>query len=516
MATETAALHHRPLPAASAWWRVPLRFSLTDAFFLVMLFWMFMADPAGWDRLLWDGDTALHTRVGDFILQHGYVPSADPFSFTKPGARWFPFQWLTGVIFAELNRLAGLKGIVLLCGIAIVLYLTVLARDMVKRGVNGLFALLLVMLAANASAIHYHARPHIFTLLFLTIAGSLVADDRVRHSWRIWLLVPLMMLWVNMHSGFPALLALLGLLMIGCALSGDWNDVRRYGAVFCACTAATLVNPNGIALHGHILRFLNDTWAMNNVNEYQSPVFRSEAMYCFMAILFLGLAAAAWHFARRRWTECLWIVFFAYAGLTSARHIPLFVIVALPPIGAMLTDVWAHWTAGRSRTSVLGVLAEISGKLSGKLQPLSAWSAVAIVAVVLFGNPRHWPLDLSSKYFPRDAVRKFEPQLAAARVFTTDQWGDYLLWTGYPRQKVFIDGRSDFYGEEIGRDYLTLLEARPGWRAALDRYKIDMVLVPPDTPLIDLLSCTNQWQVLYRDQQAVLLASQSSPRSVSP
>ncbi len=504
LATDTAPLHIHELNRESVWWRSCLRVSFTDVFFLVMLFWMFMADPSGWDRLVWDGDTALHTRVGDFILDHGYIPATDPFSFTKPGARWFPFQWLTGVVFSELNRWAGLKGIVLLCGIAIALYLTLLARDMVKRGVNGLVALLLVMLAANASAIHYHARPHLFTLLFLTIASALIAADRARPSWRIWMLGPLMVLWVNMHSGFPALLALVGLLVAGSALGREWAQVRRYGAVLAVCGAASLVNPNGIALHLHISQFLNSPWAMDNINEYQSPVFRSEAMYCYMAILFLGLMACAWHFARRHWTECLWIVFFAFASLSSARHIPLFAVIALPLIGLMLTDVWGAVIAGRPRTSVLGVLGEMSAKITDKLKPVGIWTVVVIVVVALFGG--HWPTDLSAKYFPREVARQFAPQLAASRVFTTDQWGDYLLWTGYPRQKVFIDGRSDFFGEQVGRDYVTILEARPGWRAALDRFQVNMVLVPPDTPLIELLSASGEWKILHRDQECALLA----------
>lgn len=501
--TPTAPLHPDSLetarPGRLAWARA----SFTDLFFAVLLFWMFVADPLGWDRLLWDGDTALHTRTGDFILNHGYVPSADPFSFTLPGARFFPLQWLTGVIFAELNRIAGLKGIVLLCGVAITLYLTLLARDMVKRGVNGLLAVLLVLLAANASAIHYHARPHIFTLLFLAIAGLMIAEDRTRPSWRIWMLPALMILWVNMHSGFPALLALVGLLIMGRALSKDWPQVRRYGSVFGACALASLVNPNGIALHRHISGFLNNSWAMANVNEYQSPVFRSEPMTCYMAILFLGLAAAAWHFSRRQWTECLWIVFFAAGSLTSARHIPLFVIVALPLIGVMLTEVWKRATAGQSRTSVLGVLGEVSEKLDGQLRPLSVWTAAVVIGVAVFAH--QWPTDLSAKYFPRDVVHRFAPQLARSRVFTTDQWGDYLLWTGYPRQKVFMDGRSDFYGEQVGGEYLTLLGGLPGWRDVLDRYRVDLVLLPPDTPLVELLANTGVWKVLQRDQQSVLL-----------
>jgi hypothetical protein len=481
---------------------------MTDLFFLTLLFWLFMADRAGWDRLLWDGDTAMHTRTGDFILDHGHVPTTDPFSFTRPDHRWIALQWLTGTTFAWLNRTFGLKGIVLLCGAVIALYLTVLARDMVLRGVNGLIALLLVMVGTSASMIHFHARPHLFTLLFLTLASFLIARDREQESWRIWLLAPLMVLWVNMHSGFPALLAVLGLLAVGCALSQDWHKTKRYAAVLAACVAATLINPNGIALHLDIAKFLNSSWAMANISEYQSPVFRSETMYCYMGLLFLALIACARHFARREWTECLWILFFATGSLVSARHIPLFIVMTLPLIGLALNEAWAKLTAGQSRTSVAGVLGEMSEKVTGNLQAVSIWTAVVILGVALFANPKNWPTDLSAKYFPVTVAHDFASNLEKGRVFTSDQWGDYLLWTGYPRQKVFIDGRSDLYGEEIGNDYVTILEARPGWREAMDRYKVNMVLVPPETPLIELLSFNPAWHVLHRDKQSVLLAMQ--------
>ena len=315
-----------------------------------------------------------------------------------------------------------------------------------------------------------------------------------------------MILWVNMHSGFPALLAVLGILALGCALSKDWPKTKRYASVFAACAAATLINPNGIALHVHVAKFLNSPWAMANINEYQSPVFRSEAMYCYMGILFLALIACGRHFARREWTECLWILFFAAGSLVSARHIPLFIAMALPLVGLALNELWVKFTAGRSPSSVPGVLAEISEKATGNLQPVRPWTAVFVVCVALFANSKSWPTDLSAKFFPVSLVSDYEGVLSSNRVFTTDQWGDYLLWTGYPRQKVFMDGRSDFYGDEIGRDYLTILEARPGWREALDRYKVNMVMVPPETPLIELLSFTPGWSVLHRDQQAVLLA----------
>lgn len=506
-----------PSPAAvettrSTGWARRFTPSLTDVFFFAILFWLFVSDPSGWDRLLWDGDTALHTRTGDFILDHGHVPTTDPFSYTRPGERWFALQWLTGLTFAVLNRAAGLKGIVLLSGVVIVLYLTLLLRDMVKRGSSGLVALLLVMAGANASVIHFHARPHIFTLLYLVVANAIIAADREKPSWRVWLLVPLTIVWANMHSGFPAILAVLGILVAGSALSRNWTNVKRYGIVTAACGLATLINPNGIALHLHILKFLNSPWAMDNINEYQSPVFRTEPMHYYMALLFLALMVCARHFARREWTECLWILFFAAASLTSARHIPLFIVTTLPMIGAALTSLWNEFSATQARTSVAGVLADLAEKSTVKIRPLSVWAVIAVAGVALFGKQDNWPKDLSPKYFPRAAVSGMESQLAASHVFTTDQWGDYLLWTGYPNQRVFMDGRSDFFGEKVGTEYVTAANGQPGWREILDRYKVDTVLLSPATPLIELLSSDPSWRVLRRDEQAVLLSRTTAVR----
>jgi hypothetical protein len=84
---------------------------------------------------------------------------------------------------------------------------TVLLRDMVKRGAHGIAALLIALMIANASSIHLHARPHLFTILFFVFAHYLIARDRERPSKQIWWLVPLTVVWANVHSGFPVLAA---------------------------------------------------------------------------------------------------------------------------------------------------------------------------------------------------------------------------------------------------------------------------------------------------------------------
>src|SRR5216684_3260853 len=91
-----------PQSHAAAFSTIPrfLRFSLTDVLFLGLLMWTVVLAPAGWGRLLQDGDTGLHIRIGDFIIQNGHVPTTDPFSFTRSGHHWLATEWLTGVSFS--------------------------------------------------------------------------------------------------------------------------------------------------------------------------------------------------------------------------------------------------------------------------------------------------------------------------------------------------------------------------------------------------------------------------------
>ena len=43
----------------------------------------------------------------------------------------------------------------------------------------------------------------------------------------------------------------------------------------------------------------------------------------------------------------MWILFFASGSLVSARHIPLFIVMALPLVGLALNELWVKFTAGK-------------------------------------------------------------------------------------------------------------------------------------------------------------------------
>jgi hypothetical protein len=91
------------------------------------------------------------------------------------------------------------------------------------------------------------------------------------------------------------------------------------------------------------------------------------------------------------------------------------------------------------------------------------------------------------------------------RIFTHDEWGDYLIYKLSPRGfKVFVDGRSDFYGGEFGQDYIDVLDVKYNWQQTLDRYGVDTILMPCNAALTGALKESRRWRVAYDDGMAIV------------
>jgi hypothetical protein len=94
--------------------------------------------------------------------------------------------------------------------------------------------------------------------------------------------------------------------------------------------------------------------------------------------------------------------------------------------------------------------------------------------------------------------------IAESRVLAPDQWGDYLIYHLHPRQRVFIDGRSDFYGEKLGKDYIALMSPDHRWESILERYGFNLILIPVKWPLASVLKLSPKWRLIADDGSAVM------------
>jgi hypothetical protein len=317
------------------------------------------------------------------------------------------------------------------------------------------------------------------------------------------------MLWANLHGGFLVFIACLALLVMGSAAEAmlgrpRWRSVRRYAALFAACSAATIVNPYGISLHVHIVDYLRADWIQNLVQEFQAPTFRSEGQFQYEVLLVAGLVLAGLLFRKQRVTEALWLLFLAHSSLTSLRHAPLYAAVAAPLLASELSVWWKSAAAQRKKSSILNILHQLGEDLTPNFGRTSIWPAAVLVVLVFLDAPIKWPRDFPSEAFPLAMVHDNAKVLQSGRLLTTDQWGDYIIYSSYPEQKVFIDGRSDFYGESLGTEYLHLLQGAYDWRDILDRWKFQVALLPVEWPLSQLLKLDPSWQVIKDDSHAIL------------
>jgi hypothetical protein len=489
-----------------------LRPSIGDFAFLIPLFFLF-GRMNGARTLLGDGDTGWHIRTGEWILAHGRVPRQDIFSFTRPGQTWYAWEWLSDVLMGWLHQAGGMQAVLLGAIVLICLTSALLYRLVLRKCGNVLISFALTAIAAAGSSIHWLARPHLFTMLFLVVFYSILEDGRMR---LLFILPVAAVVWTNLHGGF-----LVGILLVGAYAGGELagallarqgGDRRaalgrswRYAVAALGCVAASLINPYGWRLHQHLVHFLASPAYFQNIAEFTSISFRHPLAPFFEIMLLLGPAAAFWHLTRRR---CVWFLLLAaytHLSLLSIRNIPLFMIIAAPPVGLAI----AEWLQNLQEVRGLNSLSRrITDAASGRHWHVVCPAAIIMLGVTMYG---HAPSPLfragyDSRTFPVAAVATLRD---TDRIFTSDTWGGYLIYRRYPA-RVFVDGRSDFYGPGFEAEYADISGVRYNWESILVAHGVDTVLLAVDSPLSGALKGSANWQVTYDDGIAIVF--QISPR----
>jgi hypothetical protein len=527
-----------------AWvrWLVP---SVCDLLFVAFLGLLAFTNLSG--RLLGDAGIGWHIRTGQIILATHNIPRVDPFSSSMTGQPWFAWEWLYDMLVGWLESTLGLNGVVAFTAVIIAAVFSWTLRLLVRRGTNILLALLLVLLAASAAMIHFFARPHVLSWLFTMVwFWALEASEKPYRSrgpstLLLWLLPSTTLVWVNVHGGFLVGFVLLAIYWFSAAwewlrsnlklTEGGFEEAlqkiragRRLRTLTLAgilSAAVTLLNPYGFKLHVHIYRYLSNRFLMNHIDEFQSPNFHYVAQKCFAGLLMLTLVALA---GRKRKVSLsqLMVVFFAvYSGLYASRNIPVSALLLILIIGPSLSDAMESLVSRFGRrgaraqppkpsysSSFLPRMKAIELSLQGHVWPIAAIAFTFWIAAY-GGSLNATPLmdaHFDAKRFPADAVDYLEKQNVQGPLLhpllSPDAWGGYLIYRLYPRTKVVIDDRHDFYGETFLKSYLKMVHLEPGWDEFLNQYQPGCVLVPKDSALANILAETPSWQTIYSDDVA--------------
>jgi hypothetical protein len=529
-------------------------FRAETAFFLLVFVIVLFAFR---ERGFYDPGALWHVKVGDIILDRG-MPQTDPFSFTFENEKWVPQQWGAEVLMALVHRVGGLDAMLLAFTAGVALLFTLIFRRCVQGGMGPILAALVVGVCLFVGSFHYYVRPHMFTIALLGWTMMCVVDyERGRCSvWRLAGLVPLYVLWTNLHGGVLGGVMTLGLAVAGwgalflfgrlgatqrteeettapapasvlCPLSSglspikDWPTAFLLGGIVVACLLTPLVNPHGLEML-RIWSSLVGSKVLPKIVGEHMPLDLTKPLD--LAVVGFGAFYIGFLLStlpkRPHVTWLIPLVWFVLS-FKGIRQAPLFAITA----AVALADMWRHTLWHRllvkygdgslaTNTPPPATVGRAWWVIPAALVVAAFALQVARMAVPVVGygwvrfDPNFVPADLN------DAVNKHLAR-PGVRVFNDANLGGYLIYHA-PKAKIFMDDRCELYGDEWIKNYSDAMGLPPNelapifeaWDAKWHfEYAVIMTNPPPQKkPSIEryLLERKDRWEEVARGQRGVL------------
>jgi hypothetical protein len=440
----------------------------------------------GGNRALQDADTYWQIVVGQWIIDHRAWPTIDTYSFTRAGEPWISSSWLAQVLYAASYSAFGWAGPVILAGLGTAAAFALLAQILCRHFAPA-HAIIVAMAAAVLSAQHFVARPHLLALPVMVawVSGLVKASD-ARRAPSFWML-PLIVLWTNLHGGFVLGLALVAPFALDAVWNANANQrlslALRWIAFGLCAVAASWITPYGWNSLLAARRILDLGNAMAQIPEWQPVDFSSVGP--FEICLLAALGGALWRGIVLSPPRILLVLGLLHMALSHNRNIEVFALLTPLVLAKPLSVRFGRTDGSRTSYSIAGIVAVI----------------IATSLVIWAFAARHvfTPMVV---YTPAAAVDMLKAR-KAERILHNAGFGGYLITQGVP---VFFDGRGELYGDDFlirTFDALALKDAGL-FLGLLETHKIGATLLTPATPAAALLDHLDGWQRIHADDVAVV------------
>lgn len=468
---------------------------------IIVLFMLLLAMAT---RIPTDTDMYWHLGSARHIVEEGGLFYGDPFSHTVPGGYRVNFDWGSQLILYALWQLGGLTAMMLFTAITAIFGMYLIYRTMPP---NPYLNAMILVLATAAAAVFWSPRPQMMTHLFTCVTLFLV----YRYKWQgkdwLWLFVPMMLLWGNMHAGY-----IVGFIIFGGMIAGEvlnilvqpnkvtnvgWSGIRKMVMVGVVAAAVLIINPYGADLYIVPFNTFGLQVLRDYIQEWQRPILTQPAVLPYTAMLILTPLSMILSRRRLDISELILLLGTGYLSITVARNIALFAVVAAPILARHLNDVF------QKRGWVVNAVQQPS-RMMIRLNVL----IIVIVGMGLLLNivnnalPKVQEKALEA-VVPVQAVEFIKAHDYEGEIFNSYNWGGYLIFY-LPESPVFIDGRTDLYGDALVEQYASIALGREEPDAVFDTYSIGYVLVENGSGIDNNLREKVGWDLIYEDDLAVI------------
>ncbi len=479
--------------------------------FLILIFFMAIRLPV-------DTDFWWHLRSGQLTVQNRAPILQDVTSFTAFSQPWVNHSWLSQVIFFEIYKIAGETGVMLF--VAIIATISIAFIYLRLKG-NIFLKSLVILLGVLTTAVVWSPRPQLLSLLFFALLLFFVEGENFKINTSTLILLPIFFIvWGNLHAGFSIgfiyLLCKLAGMIFDLIISNSWTDKIKWKAVYqwlgllLISAMAVIINPNGINIWLVQFNTISIPSLQNLIPEWASPNFHELYQQPFLWLWVLLIAFIMANGRQYKFQTIFPLIVLGALGFISRRNYVYFSVFTIPILNSELNIFW------KKRVHHINWLENILTKMSSmNKEPNLAFSKiinstiifllcfVTVGKIIYLGNPMIYKAYLNQLY-PFELLtelRKQDP--SAQRCLNSYAWGGFLSWN-VPEMLIFIDGRTDLYGEKIINDWLSMVNAGDEWRKEFNNYRINCIILEKNRPIVDHL-ISDSWKILYEDNQAIYL-----------
>jgi hypothetical protein len=484
-------------------------------------------------------------RFGQAALVSGHVVTIDSYSYSAAHEVWLNHEWLSEIVMALAYNGLGIAGLKLWKFVCVAATIVLTDIAMTETGASPTIQLNLLGLAALAMIPQNQFRPQLFTFMLLAAMLALLARYSFRGRAPLWLLIPIMALWGNLHGGFivgiATLIAYTGVVCLQDLTAGrGLARTYRLGLITLAGTLATLISPYGFNAWRVVLNALGNYAAHPIIADWQPLLHATIAQWRMnppTVIFFVaGIAIMAaftgsvLHSFRVRdlpYRKDLPLAAVAAmmtaAAFVAVRNMPLAVIACMPPL-AYQTELIAARRLTRKLmrsavpTSAMNLEPDASVSSSRIRSSVNPWFATSVaIALALLAGLFSARLAVDVHEYPVGAISFMRQHNLHGNILNDFGWGQYLIWKSEPESKVFIDGRYDtIYPAKVINEYLDFISAKTGVLKILGEYPHDLVLIPLKAPAVKIMNATPGWKLIYQDGNALLFARADSAAARLP
>lgn len=455
-------------------------------------------------------DLGEHLLRGQITVQTQQIPTTNLFSYTYPNYSYINLEWLTELLFYLIYAISGINGLIIFTALLILFSSAIIYKFAVKRSgilLSSYVALLyLIVLYGRVGIL-----PENFSYLLLSLFIVTLYKFREKYTNLIWFLIPMELIWVNMHIYFIIGILLIGLFFLEALIlfrdRDDGKYLRSLLIVLISACFVSLFNPYGLS--GLLYPFTYGQNYAYTVSENLSP-FMNYTLQGSVSVVFLAFIISCafivlliiLQIKKLRLVDVLISLSFMVVATFAVRDLGVFIFATFIPFTFMAGSLVRKYNL-QEKTTLHKIL-------------LFGFPVVA-VGVFLWTIAILGGIGLGIAHGDEDAVDFFINNNLNGPIFNDYNIGSYLAYRLYPKEKVFVDTRPEAYPAPFfPQVYEPMLQNLNAFEDAEKMYKFNTIMygfnngVPIDMGFLRYLIYSKGWKVVYLDDSTIIFVKNTS------